>query len=60
MARRLIVESLAITLNKVMLAVAAMQGLEGPDRPLAVQTLKHLATRHGQGSVVALLNRRQG
>jgi hypothetical protein len=57
---RLIIESPAITLNEVMLAAAAMQGLEGPDRPLAVQTLKHLASRHGQSGVVALLNRRQG
>jgi len=37
-----------------------MQGLEGPDRRLAVQTLKHLASRHDQSGVVALLNRRQG
>jgi hypothetical protein len=53
---RLIVESPAITLNEVMLAAAAMQGLGGPDRPLAVQTLKHLAAGHGQSGVVALLD----
>jgi hypothetical protein len=52
---RLIIESPAITLNEVMLAAAAMQGISGPDRPLAVQTLKYLAARHGQSSVVALL-----
>jgi hypothetical protein len=55
---RLIVESPAITLNEVTLAVAAMQGLHGPDAPLARQTLKSLAARHGQSSVVALLDRR--
>jgi hypothetical protein len=37
---------------------AAMQGLQGPDAPLARQTLKYLAARHGQSSVVALLDRR--
>jgi hypothetical protein len=57
---RLIIESPAITLNEVTLAVAAIQGLEGPDAPLARQTLRHLAARHGQSSVVALLDRRQG
>jgi hypothetical protein len=55
---RLIVESPAITLNEVMLAAAAMQGFQGPDRRLAVQTLKHLSARHGQSTVVALLDRR--
>jgi hypothetical protein len=55
---RLIIESPAITLNEVMLASAAMQGLRGPDAPLAGQTLKYLAARHGQSTVVALLDRR--
>jgi hypothetical protein len=56
---RLIIESPAITLNEVMLATAAMQVLRGPDTPLAAQTLKQLASRHGQSSVVALLERRK-
>ena len=56
---RLIIESPAITLTEVTLAVAAMQGLQGTDAPLARQTLRHLAARHGQSSVVALLDRRQ-
>jgi hypothetical protein len=55
---RLILESPAITLNEVSLAVAAMQGIRGPDSPLAVQTLKHLSSRHGQSGVADLLNRR--
>ena len=55
---RLTIESPAITLNEVMLAAAAMQGLQGPDAPLARQALKSLAARHGQSSVVALLDRR--
>jgi hypothetical protein len=55
---RLIVESPAITLNEAVLAAAAMQGLEGPDAPLAFQTLKYLAARHGHSTVVALLDRR--
>jgi hypothetical protein len=55
---RLIIESPAITLNEVMLAAAAMQGLQGPDATLARQTLRALAARHGQSTVVALLGRR--
>ncbi len=47
-------------LNEVMLAAAAMQGLLGPDAPLARQTLRYLAARHGQSSVAALLDRREG
>jgi hypothetical protein len=61
---RLIIESPAITLNEVVLAVAAMQGLEGPDRPLAVQSLKHLASRHRNtvrgGRLYARRGRRSG
>jgi hypothetical protein len=55
---RFILESPAITLNEAVMAAAAVQGLRGPDSPLAAQTLQALASRHGHSAVAALLRRR--
>jgi hypothetical protein len=52
---RFIVETSDITLNEAALAAAALQGLGGPDRELAAQTLRQLAARHGLGTVVQSL-----
>ena len=54
---RFILESPAIT-REVGMAAAAMRELDGADRWLAAETLRQLASRHGQETVVALLESR--
>jgi hypothetical protein len=56
---RFVVESPAITINEAALASAAVLGLVGPDRPLAAETLRQLASSHGHASVAALLDSRR-
>jgi hypothetical protein len=56
---RLVIESPAITINEAALAAAAVLGLIGPDRPLAAETLRQLASSHGHASVAALLDSRR-
>jgi hypothetical protein len=56
---RFVVESPAITINEAALASAAVLGLAGPDRPLAAETLRQLASTHGHSTVAALLESRR-
>ena len=57
---RFILESPAITIGEVGIAVAAVRELDGADRWLAAETLRQLASRHGgHATVVALLNSRR-
>jgi hypothetical protein len=58
-AGRFIVESPAVTISEALLATAAVAGLAGPDRPLARETIRQLASRHGHAMVAALLDSRR-
>jgi hypothetical protein len=46
----------AITLNEAAVAAGAVLGLGGPDRPLAAETMRQLASSYGHASLAALLD----